>query len=66
MTAAEQKSDIKLTTDTPYLALTGELRGVCCEDLGKNWASFNGTTLYWGECLNLVCQLLYGHNMVVL
>ena len=25
MTATEHKSDFKLTTDTPYLALTGEL-----------------------------------------
>ena len=25
MTAAERKSDLKLTTDTPYLALTGQL-----------------------------------------
>ena len=25
------------STDTPYLALTGELWGVCCEDLGINW-----------------------------
>ena len=31
MTATEHKSDFKLSRDTPYLALTGELRDVCCE-----------------------------------
>ena len=36
MTAAERKSDFKLTIDTPYLALTGELLGVYCVDLGEN------------------------------
>ena len=30
MTAAENKSQFELTKDTPYLALTGELWGVCC------------------------------------
>ena len=30
------ESDIRLTTDTPYLALTGELWGVYCEDFGEN------------------------------
>ena len=41
MTAAEQ-SDFELT----YLALTSELWGVCCEDLGENWSRYNGTALY--------------------
>ena len=40
MTAAEHITDFKLTTDTPYLALTG----VYCEDLGENL--YKGTTLY--------------------
>ena len=36
MTVAELRSDFKLTTDTPYLTLTGEIWGVCCKDiLGK-------------------------------
>ena len=35
MTAAEHKTDFKLT-DNPYLALTGELWGVYCEDFGEN------------------------------
>ena len=43
---AESESDIRITTDTPYLALTGELWGVYCEDFGENWPRYNGTTLY--------------------
>ena len=46
MTAAERKSDFKITTDTPYLALTDELSRVYCEDLGENWPRYNGTVLY--------------------
>ena len=46
MTAAEHGSDLKLKTDTPYPALTGEPRDVCCEDIGENWPLYNGTTLY--------------------
>ena len=46
MTAAERKSDFKLTTDTPYLALTDELWGVFCKDSGKNWLHYNHTALY--------------------
>ena len=41
MAAAEYKSDLKLTNDTPYLTLTGELWGVCCDDL-----YLKGTALY--------------------
>ena len=32
--------DIGITTNTPYLALRGELRGESCEE---NWMRFNGT-----------------------
>ena len=42
MAAAERKSDFKLTTDTPYLALTGERWGVYCEYFGENWPRYNG------------------------
>ena len=35
MTGAKLKSDFKLTTATPYLALMGELWGVYCEDFEK-------------------------------
>ena len=45
MTAAEHESDFKLTTDTPYLALTGELWSVFCEDIGENWLRYNGIAL---------------------
>ena len=33
ITVAESESDIRITADTPYLALTGELWGVYCDDL---------------------------------
>ena len=46
MTAAELKPDFKLATDTPYLALMGELWGVYCEDFAENWPRYNGTTQY--------------------
>ena len=45
MTMAERKSNIRLTKDTPYLALMGKLWGVFCEDLGENWRCYNGTTV---------------------
>ena len=32
VTEALHKSEVVLTKHTPYLALTAELRGVCCED----------------------------------
>ena len=48
MAAAEYRSDFKLTTDTPYLALMGELWGVCCKDIGENWLHYNSTAL----CIN--------------
>ena len=31
MTVAEHESDLKLTTGTAYIALTGKPWGVCCE-----------------------------------
>ena len=42
MTVAERRSNFNLTIDTPYLTLTGELWGVCCERLEK----YNGTILW--------------------
>ena len=48
MTAAEHESDLKLTTDTPYLTLTHELWDVCCEEIAENRPHYNGTALYWG------------------
>ena len=35
ITVAESESDFRITTDTPYLALTGMLWGVNCESLEK-------------------------------
>ena len=32
--------------ETLYLALTGELWSVFCEDIGENWLHDNGTALY--------------------
>ena len=46
MTVAEIESDIRITTDTPYLALMGEPQSVYCEDLGENWQRYNGRALY--------------------
>ena len=46
MTAPERKSNLKLTKETPYLALTGELWAVYYEDFDENWPRYNGTALY--------------------
>ena len=46
VTAAEHESDLKITTDTPYLGQTGELLGICCGDIGKNWPGNKDNTLY--------------------
>ena len=35
MIVMEPKSNLNVTTDTPYLALMSELSGACCEDFGK-------------------------------
>ena len=45
MTVAEHKSDFKLTTDTPYFTLAGELWGIYCDNLGENWPRYNGIIL---------------------
>ena len=37
ITMAENESNFRITTGAPYLALTGELWGVYCEDLEENW-----------------------------
>ena len=36
MTAVDNKSDFDLVKDIPYLALRGEAKVVCCEDLWQN------------------------------
>ena len=56
MTATERKSDFKLTTDTPYLALKVELWGVCYENFEENLPRYNGTALY----LEKTCLYYHG------
>ena len=42
------ESEFAFITDSPYLALMGELWGVCCcEEFGENWPRYNGTALYF-------------------
>ena len=43
VTEAEYESELELTKDTPYLALSGELWGVCYEDFGDIWLHYKGT-----------------------
>ena len=54
MTVAECISNFNLTTDTPHLALTGELWGVYCEYFGENWLHYNSTALYFAHIYGLV------------
>ena len=46
MTEAERKSYFELKTDTPYLALTGELWGVSYENFKEDWPRHDGTALH--------------------
>ena len=46
ITVAESESDLRITTDTPYPALRGELWGVYCEDFQENCPRYNGIALY--------------------
>ena len=43
---AEHKSLTELAIDTPCIALTGELWGVYCWDLGENRRRYKSTALY--------------------
>ena len=43
--AIKHKSEFDLTKYTLYLALTGELWGVYCEELGEFWPRYNGIAL---------------------
>ena len=64
MTATEWKSDFKITTDTLYLALTGELWGADCDDVRQNWPRYNGTALYlylYYRALTSTCR--WGYDM---
>ena len=63
MTAAERK----LTTDTPYLTITGELWSVSCDDFfGENWPHFNDTVYLWlmqnSDTSHIACTHLTTHT----
>ena len=45
MTAAYRESDLNHTANTPYLVLTGQLWGVCWENIKENLLRYNGTSL---------------------
>ena len=47
MTATQGKLYFKLTTETPYLALTGKLWGVYYDKFEETWPLYNGTALYY-------------------
>ena len=44
----------------PYLALTGELFDVFCEEYGENWSRHNGTVLYI-----VILRCFIGENLQV-
>ena len=56
VTEANDASEAIFRNDIPYLALTGKLWGVFCEDLGENWPNYNGTVLYMAYSLSSVWQ----------
>ena len=39
-------TDFKLTTDIPYIGLTGELWGVYHKNFGESWRRYHSTALY--------------------
>ena len=59
MTMAEVKytSEVRFTKDTPYLALTGELWGVFCEDLGENLPRYNSTVVVVTLIANIIHEI---------
>ena len=59
-TVAVSKSDFRITTDSPYFALLGELWGVCCEDLKENWLCYIGIMLYIGMFVENISGLFLG------
>ena len=60
-TEIEYKSEFESTKDTSYLALTGKLWGVFCEDFRENWSWYNGTALYvvYLDIIITSCHVLY-------
>ena len=55
ITVAESESDIRITTDTPYLALMGKLWTVYCEGVGDNWPHCSRIShlSHWGRMTHL-------------
>ena len=45
MIVTERIPDFELITDTPYLALTGELWSVYYDSFIENWLRYNSTAL---------------------
>ena len=54
---------IELTKGTPYLALTGKLWGVFCEDLAENGLNYNGTTPY--VCTQVYSSVFSGSHWLI-
>ena len=55
----------ELTTDTPYLTLTGELWGVYCEYYGENWPYYHVTltlTINYHITIQLNFTKYHGHT----
>ena len=59
MTAAERKVEVILTTDTPLLAITSELWGICYDYFEGNWPHYNSTVLY------KFCDWVYTHTKLI-
>ena len=53
VTETEHKSEFVFTTDTPYLALTGELWGVYFEKFGESWPPYKDTALYMCQWIRI-------------
>ena len=61
MIAIERKSDFKLTTYTPYLALTGELWGIYYDNFQKKKTRYDGAALYTVLSLLVVISNAFLH-----
>ena len=61
MTITEHKSNTELTKDAPYLSLTCELWGVCCEEFRENYLCYNGSTMYTLQWCHDQCDGVSNH-----
>ena len=64
MTVAGHKSDFQLTTDTPYLALKGELWDGYCEAFGEIWQRFKSHCI-WSLCEKKTVSVLSAHGGLI-